>query len=68
MDLKDFVNNDKYKVILPIIHIVNAAMMLTMPFLWPEIYRYYILVIWSYGAYKATASFGGVIIASIKGF
>ena len=68
MDLNDFVNNDKYKIVLPILYMVSIAMALTLPFFYPHLYRYYIVIIWGYGAYKGTQTFILTAIASLKGY
>lgn len=68
MDLNDFVNNDKYKIVLPILYMVGIAMMLTLPFFYPHLYRYYIFIVWLYGAYKGTQTFVLTVIACTKGY
>ena len=52
MDLSDFTNSRKYKIIMPIIYFISWTMMLTGPYYYPVLYinLYYTLTI--YLAYK----------------
>jgi hypothetical protein len=53
MDISDYDNTYKYKFFLPILYVVNWALMLTGPFFYPAAYQIY--------------CFGVVIIMGLKG-
>lgn len=45
MDITDFDNTYKYKFFLPMLYVVNWALMLTGPFFYPAAYQYYCFAI-----------------------
>ena len=57
MDIRDFENNGKYKLFLPILYVVNWALMLTGPFFYPVAYQYICFAIILFMAFKSAITF-----------
>lgn len=67
MDIRDFENNFKYKLFLPILYVVNWALMLTGPFFYPALYQYVVLGVFTIIALKSAITFVWSIIALFDG-
>jgi hypothetical protein len=52
MDIRDYDNIYKYKFFLPMLYVVNWALMLTGPFFFPAAYKMYCLCAFAFIAFK----------------
>lgn len=68
MDIRDYDNTYKYKFFLPILYVINWALMFTGPFFYPEAYQIYCLAIISFMAFKGTQSVIWNTIAIMRGY
>lgn len=67
MDLEDFADNQKYKVILPTIYIINWILMVTGPILYPIAYQIYTLIFFTYITIKSILNLVWCTIGLING-
>jgi hypothetical protein len=66
MDIRDYDNIYKYKFFLPMLYVVNWALMLTGPFFYPAAYKIYCFSIFVFMGMKGIQSIIWNIIATIK--
>ena len=57
MDIKDFENNFKYKLILPIIYITNWILMIIGPLFYPVQYQQYYFITITYLTVRSIMTF-----------
>lgn len=67
MDMEDFNHNQKYKVILPILYVVNWILMVTGPAFYPVEYQVYTLTFISYIAVKTIMNLSWCIVGYVNG-
>lgn len=67
MDMEDFNHNKKYKVILPILYIVNWVLMITGPAYYPVGYQVYTLTFISYIAVKTILNLSWCVVGFVNG-
>lgn len=66
MDIRDYDNTYKYKFFLPMLYVVNWALMLTGPFFYPAAYQIICFCIFLYMGLKGIQSITWSIIATVK--
>ena len=66
MEIKDFENNFKYKLILPIVYVTNWILMVIGPFFFPIWYQQYYFVTISYLTFRSVMTFIWTVIGSFK--
>ena len=68
MDIRDFENNFKYKLILPIIYVTNWILMVTGPFFFPVGYQKYYFVTIAYLTVRSIMTFLWTVVGSYKAY
>ena len=66
MDIKDFQNNFKYKLILPFIYVTNWILVIIGPFIFPVQYQKYYLVMIIYLTFRSVMTCTWTFIGFIK--
>lgn len=66
MDIRDYDNTYKYKFFLPMLYVVNWALMLTGPFFYPAAYKMYCFSIFVMMGLKGIQSLIWNVIATFK--
>ena len=67
MDIRDFENNGKYKIVLPGLYLLNFGLMLVGPFFFPQTYQVYIQAVFAFVLYKSFYTLTQSIVAFCKG-
>jgi hypothetical protein len=68
MDISDFDNTYKYKFFLPMLYVVNWALMLTGPFFYPAAYQMICMPIFILMGLKTIQTSIWTVVAAIRGF
>ena len=68
MDITDFDNTYKYKFFLPILYVVNWALMFTGPFFFPVAYQLFCFCVILFMGFKGTQSLVWNALAVYKGY
>lgn len=66
MDIRDYDNTYRYKFFLPMLYVVNWALMLTGPFFYPAAYKIYCLAIFTLIGLKGIQTLVWGAIANFK--
>ena len=66
MDIKDFQNNFKYKLILPFLYITNWILLIVGPIFFPIQYQQYYLIMISYLTFRSVMTFIWTVIGAVK--